>query len=39
MNVSDRPKIDAIIDRLESDRGGLRDLVKHIVTSDTFRTK
>jgi hypothetical protein len=39
MNVSDRPKIDAIIDRLESDRGGLRDLVKHVVTSDTFRTK
>ena len=39
MNVSDRPKIDAIIDRLETDRGGLRDLVKHVVTSDTFCTK
>lgn len=39
MSVSDRPEIDAIVERLESDGGGLRDLVKHVVTSDTFLTK
>jgi len=39
MSVSDRSQIDAIVERLESNRGGLRDLVKHVVTSDTFLTK
>ena len=39
MNASDRPEIDAIINQLESERGGLRDLVKHVVTSKTFLSK
>jgi len=39
MSVSDRPEIDAMIERLDNDHGGLRDLVKHVVTSDTFLTK
>lgn len=39
MNASDRPEIDAIINQLKSERGGLRDLVKHVVTSKTFLSK
>lgn len=39
MSVSDRPAIDAIIEQLESEQGGLRDLVKHVVTSKTFLSK
>lgn len=39
MSVSDRPEIDAIIERLEKDSGGLRDLVKHVVASDTVLSK
>jgi hypothetical protein len=39
MSVADRSEIDAIIERLERERGGLRELVKHVVTSDTFLSK
>lgn len=39
LSVADRPEIDAIVEQLESDEGGLRDLVKHVVTSDTFLSK
>ena len=39
MSVSDRPEIDAIVGKLESDRGGLRDLVKLVVTSQVFLSK
>ena len=39
MSVSDRPEIDAIVQQLKSERGGLRDLVKHVVSSETFLSK
>ena len=39
MGVSDRPEIDAMVATLESDRGGLLDLVKYVVTSDAFLSK
>jgi hypothetical protein len=39
MSVTDRPEIDAIVDRLKSERGGLRDLIKLIVISKTFLSK
>ena len=39
MTVSDRPEIDEIVRQLQSSRGGLRDLVKSVVTSDAFLAK
>ena len=39
MVVSDRPDIDAIVQRLAAKQEGLRDLVKHVVLSKTFRSK
>ena len=39
MNVYDRPKIDEMIKRIESKRGGLLDLVKQVVTSGAFLSK
>ncbi len=39
MSVSDRPEIDAIVSRLKSRRGGLRVLVKQVVTSEAFLSK
>ena len=39
MSVSDRPEIDAIIRRHQADRGGLRDLIKLVVSSRSFHTK
>jgi hypothetical protein len=39
MSVSDRPEIDAIIERLDREHGGLRDLVKYVVASDAFLSK
>lgn len=39
MSVSDRPEIDAITQKLKSARGGLRDLVKHVVSSEAFLSK
>ena len=39
MSVSDRPEIDSIIVRMESHGGGLRDLIKFVVASQTFLSK
>ena len=39
MVVSDRPEIDAIVKKLNADRGGLLDLVKHVATSNAFLSK
>ena len=39
MSIADRAEIDAIMQRMKSERGGLRDLVKHVVTSEVFLTK
>ena len=38
MAVSDRPEIDSIVQRLTSKRAGLRDLVKHVVSSNAFQS-
>ena len=39
MSVADRPEIDSIVERVESNGGGLRDLIKLVVTSETFLSK
>lgn len=39
MSVSDRPEIDAIVQKLKSEHGGLRDLVKHVVSSKAFLSR
>jgi hypothetical protein len=39
MSVSDRPEIDAIVAHLKSESGGLRDLVKLVVLSQSFLTR
>jgi hypothetical protein len=39
MSVSDRPEIDALVRGHQADRGGLRDLIKLVVSSKSFHTK
>jgi hypothetical protein len=39
MTIADRPAIDRIVARLKSEQGGLRDLVRLVIASDTFLTK
>ncbi len=39
MGVSDRPEIDAIVNQMKAEHGGLRDLVKRVVISNLFLTK
>ena len=39
MDVSDRPEIDAIVERLNTHDGGLLNLIKHVVTSEAFLSK
>ena len=39
MVISDRPGIDAIVQDMKSEGAGLRDLVKHVVTSKAFLSK
>ena len=39
MNVHDRPHIDRVVERLERDKLGLRDLVLLVVESDSFLAK
>jgi hypothetical protein len=39
MEAGDRPAIDAIIDELHQEEGGLHDLLKLLVTSETFLSK
>ena len=39
MTASDRPETDGIVQKLERESGGLRDLVKLVVTSEAFLSK
>ena len=39
MSVADRPEIDSIVERVESNGGGLSDLIKLVVTSESFLSK
>lgn len=39
MTVADRPEIDAIVNQLQSKRGGLKDLIKQVVSSEAFLSK
>ena len=39
MGISDRPGIDAIVREMKSEGAGLRDLVKHVVTSNAFLSR
>ena len=39
MSVSDRSEIDAIVDRLQEESGGLRDLIRLVATSNTFLSR
>jgi hypothetical protein len=36
MEISDRPEIDRILDKVEKEKLGFRDLVTEVVTSDLF---
>ncbi|HIG28145.1 MAG TPA: DUF1585 domain-containing protein [Verrucomicrobiales bacterium] len=37
LGIGDRPSIDAIVQKLRRDEKGLRDLLRLIVTSETFQ--
>lgn len=37
LEIGDRPTVDNILTELEDRRGGLRDLIRLIVLSDTFQ--
>jgi hypothetical protein len=36
MEISDRPEIDRILDKVEKEKLGFRDLLTEVVTSDLF---